>query len=185
MNKRPSTVLLCCLVSTSCVSDRPNHGPARDDLSIYRITNDQAGHEYVKAEQFLVPVGSVIVINGLEFESGSSTLTEMQKLIVQQIFNSLEEITENTVGDTNSARVAEHRKMEFEVRGCADDAGSPEANKALAEERAKAVLNFMTNLGTPPWRLKATGLATKGQKVSNVVAEDRGKLGRVEFIRRR
>jgi outer membrane protein OmpA-like peptidoglycan-associated protein len=186
MNKYPLSVLLCCLLSMSCVSrerSRPNH--ARDDLSIYRITNDQAGHEYVKAEQFLVPVGSVIVIKGLEFESGSSTLTEMQKLIVQQIFNSLEEITENTVGDTNSARVAEYKKMEFEIRGSADDAGSPEANKALAEERAKAVLNFMTNLGTPPWRLKATGLVTNGRIASNSATKDARKPGRVEFIRRR
>ena len=178
-------VLLCCLASLSCVSDRPNHGPAKDDLAIYRITNDQAGHEYVKTEQLLGPVGSVIIINGLEFEAGSSTLTEMHKHIVQQIFNSIEEITENTVGDTNTARVAEYKKMEFEIRGYPDDSGSRESNMALAQERAKAVLDLLTYLGTPPWRLKATALDAKGRIASNAAAQNRKKHGRVEFIRTR
>jgi outer membrane protein OmpA-like peptidoglycan-associated protein len=154
-------------------------------LSIYRITNDQAGHELAKTEQFLVPVGSVIVIKGLEFEPGVSTLTPTQKLIVQHVFNCLEEITENTVGDTNGTRVAEYKKMEFEIRGYADDAGSREANAALAEERAKAVLNFLTYLGTPPWRLKAKGIGVKGRVASSAVAEDRKSNNRVVFIRKR
>src|SRR5438552_15964978 len=91
---RDLAALLCCLASMSCVSpERHKQGPnlAKDDLSVYRITNDQAGHEFVKTEEFLVPVGTVIVIKGLEFEPGSSALTLMHKHIVQQIFNSLEE----------------------------------------------------------------------------------------------
>ena len=62
-----------------------------------------------------VTVGSAIIINGLEFEPGISTLTSKQKLIVQDVFNCLEEITENTLNDTYGARVAEHKKFEFET----------------------------------------------------------------------
>jgi len=128
-----------------------------------------------------VPVGTVIVIKGLEFEPGSSTLNEMHKHIVQQVFNSIEEITENTVGDTNRARVAEYKKMEFEIRGYPDKSGSRESNVALADERAKVVLDLLTYLGTPPWRLKATG----GRIASNAAAENRKKHGTVEFVRTR
>lgn len=181
-------VLLCCLSSMSCVSperSEQHHGPAKDDLSIYRITNDQVGHEFVKTEQFLVPTGSVIVIKGLKFEPGTATFTLMHRHIVQQIFNSIEEITENTVGDTNSTRVAEYKKMEFEIHGYSDNSGSREANVALSEERAKAVLDLLTYLGTPPWRLKATGLGAKRPGASTSAAEDPKKRGTVEFIRTR
>ena len=132
-----------------------------------------------------MPVGSVIVIKGLEFEPGISTLTPRQKHIVQQVFNSMEEFTENTVGDTNITRVAEFKKMEFEIRGYPDDSDGREANVALAEERANAVLNLLTHLGTPPWRLKAKGALTKDGINANVFAENRDQRGRVEFIRTR
>ena len=181
-------VLLCCLSSVGCVSHRGNHphqALAKDDLSLYRITNDQAGHELVKTEEFLVPVGSVTVINGLEFKPGISTLTSKQRLIVQQIFNCLEEITENTVGDTNRARVAEYKKMEFEIRGYPDGSGTSEAKVAISEERAKAVLNLLIYLGTPPWRLKVTGLGAKRPGNWNAAAENHKKHGSVEFVRTR
>ena len=181
-------ILLCCLSSMSCGSrGRPssNHVLAKDDLSLYRTTNDQPGHEFVKNEQFLVPVGSVIVIKGLEFDPGVSTLTRMQERIVQQVFNCLEEITENTMGDTNSTRVAEFKKMEFQIRGYADESGSGASKVALDEARVKAVMTRLTNLGTPAWRLKATGFGAEGAVASNTAAENHQKQGRVEFIRTR
>src|ERR1051325_3994042 len=134
-------IALSCLCSMSCVS----HGASGDDLDIYRITNGQAGHEFARTEQFLVPVGSIIVINGLEFEPGVSTLTARQKLIVQDVFNCLEEITENTVNDTNLARVAEHKKMRFEIRGYTD--ASDRGNATLSKDRAKAVMDWLIYLG--------------------------------------
>jgi outer membrane protein OmpA-like peptidoglycan-associated protein len=181
-------ILLCCLSSISCLSPgrhEPHHGPAKDDLSVYRVTDDQAGHEFVKTEEFLVPVGSVIVITGLEFEPGASALTRMHERIVQQIFNSIEEITENTVGDTNGTRVRELKDIQFEIRGYPDDSGGREGNVALSEERAKAVLNLLTYLGTPQWRLKATGLGAKGRSSWTASQANRKTYGRVEFVRTR
>jgi outer membrane protein OmpA-like peptidoglycan-associated protein len=153
------TVVGCWLTFASCgKSAEGTSRDASDDLKLYRATNNQPGHEFVKTEQFLVPAGSVIVIKGLEFQPGKSTLTPTQKEIVQQVFNSIEEITENTLGDSNTVRVAEFKKMEFEIRGYPDNSAGGEADVALSEARAKAVLEFLTYLGTPPWRLKAKGL---------------------------
>jgi outer membrane protein OmpA-like peptidoglycan-associated protein len=148
-------------------------------LSVYRITNDQTGHEFVKTEEFLVPVGSVVVIKGLEFERGVSTLTGRQRVIVQEVFNALEEITENTPGDTNGARVEEFKKMKFEIRGFPDDSGAGGPG-ALGEQRAKAVFDFLTYLGTPAWRLTATGFVP-----SRFGPADGKKYGSVVLIRTR
>ena len=38
-------------------------------------------------------------------------LAPTQARIVQQVFNSIEEVTENTPGDTNTARVAEFKTI--------------------------------------------------------------------------
>lgn len=155
-------VLVCGLLLASC-------GESGDGLDLYRVTNNQAGHEFVKTEQFLVPVGSVITIQRLDFAPGVSTLSPTQKTIVQQAFNSIEEITENTVGDTNAARVAEFKKMQFEVRGYSDNSGAPETDMALSAARAKTVRDLLTHLGTPPWRLTVEAMPAEEDRKSTVV----------------
>ena len=155
-------VLICGVWLASC-------GESGDGLDLYRVTNNQAGHEFVKTEQFLVPVGSVITIQGLDFVPGVSTLSPKQKRIVQQAFNSIEEITENTVGDTSKARVAEYKKMQFEIRGYSDNSGAPETDNALSGARAKTVVDLLTQLGTPPWRMKVKAMPAEHERKSMVV----------------
>ncbi len=130
----------------------------------------------MKTEQFIVPVGTAIIIKGLEFEPGVAKLTGQQERIVQQIFNSIEEVTEGISSDPDAARVAGFKKMQFEIHGYAEKADGRENNAALGEARARAVMNFLTNCGTPPWRLKARGFS------SNKVSPPK-KNGRVELVR--
>ena len=151
--------------------------------SPYLKTRDQVGHELVKTEQFVVPVGAAIRIEGLEFPSAPCTLTPRQQLILTQVFNSLEEITENTVGDTDAVRVAEFQTMTFEVRGYSAATGHRDQDKANARGCAEVAMDFLTNLGTPAWRLKATGSSKSGPGAKAAPA---GKLRagiRVEFAR--
>jgi outer membrane protein OmpA-like peptidoglycan-associated protein len=155
-------VLICGLWLAGCKE-------SGDGLDVYRVTNNQAGHEFVKTEQFLVPVGSVITIPSLAFSPGVSRLSPTQERIVQQVFNSLEEITENTVGDTNTARVAEYKKMQFEIRGYSDNSGAPETDTALAAARAKTVMNRLAHLGTPRWRLTVKAMPAEQERKSMVV----------------
>lgn len=155
-------VLICSLWLAGC-------GESGDGLDLYRVTNNQAGHEFVKTEQFLVPVGAVITIDSLNFAQGVSTLSPIQKRIVQQAFNSIEEITENTVGDTNTTRVAEYKKMQFEIRGYSDNSGATETDTALAAARANTVMNRLTELGTPAWRLTARAMPAEKGRQSTVV----------------
>jgi outer membrane protein OmpA-like peptidoglycan-associated protein len=149
----------------------------------YTKTRDQAGHEFVKTEQFVVPVGTAVIIEGLGFEPGSATLTPRQELIVQQVFNSLEEITENTVGDMDEARVREFKKMVFEIRAYSADTGDRERDARLSEERARVVLNLLTNLGTPARCLRARGVGSEDPGKGNTAAKGGRKSNSIVFVR--
>jgi hypothetical protein len=87
---------------------RSSHGPPANELGIYRIINTQAGHEFAKTEQFLVPVGSISLQRAFIRTRRFGT-HHPANANLQDVFNSLEEITENTVNDTNIVRLAEHK----------------------------------------------------------------------------
>ena len=145
--------------------------PTVEVPACYRSTRDQAGHELVKTEQFIVPVGTAVVIQGLEFDA-QCTLTAKHQLILTQVFNSLEEITENTVRDPDPARVAEYKKMKIEVRGYSGFKGLAQSEQAISRNCAETVLNFLTNLGTPAWRLEAIGLGYQSHRSPGRCAVD-------------
>ena len=178
------SVILALAPSLLQLSAQTAHlGGPKTVPDMYRITRDQAGHEWVKRKQFVVSMSESFGIRELESIPGSAVLTRVGERVVQQIFNSLEEMSENTISDPDKAQVAEFKKMEFAVRGYAGDSPKGEKDASLGERRAKAVVDFSTNLGTPPWRLHVQ--TVHGEPTSS----DDGKEGcrkasaRVEFMR--
>jgi outer membrane protein OmpA-like peptidoglycan-associated protein len=133
----------------------------RDVPALYKTTRDQAGHELVKTEDFVVPVGTTVVVKGLEFDGPPCSLSPDQERILRQVFNSIEEITENTLNDTDAARVAKFKAMKFEIRGYSTFAGDQKADRALSEDCANIVVRYLTGDGTPAWRLTAKGLGSR------------------------
>ena len=150
---------------------------------MYRITRDQAGHEWVKREQFVVSMSESFGIRELESIPGSAVITRADGRVVQQIFNSVEEMSENTISDPDPARVAEFKKMEFAVRGYAGDSPKGEKDAALGERRAKALVDFLTNLGTPPWRLHVQAMDREPTSGDKGRAECQKAPAAVEFVR--
>ena len=153
------------------------------DLSIYRAGDNQVGHQWVKTSQFLVPVGGRVAVSGLEFANGSAALTQRHQEVLAQVFNSLEEITENTVGDTNRNRVAEFRVMRFEVCGYADDTANTSTNLNLAGDRAEAVVHHLVDLGTPAWRFQIQTFAVVSRGTDRLAVAGKSGSRRVEFVR--
>lgn len=129
-----------------------------DVPAVYKSTRDQVGHELVKTEQFVVPVGTPVVVSGLEFDSAGCSLSAEQKRILAQVFNALEEITENTVNDTDLERVARFKQMKFEVRGYSTLIRNRRKDAALSQQCAEVVMNYILSLGTPRDHLEAAGL---------------------------
>jgi len=155
-----AALLLCCFLPRERLSGQAR-AAAPDVPAPYKTTRDLAEHELVKTEEFVVPVGTSVVIKGLEFSDPPCSLSSHQERILTQVFFSLEEITENTVNDTNSARVAEFEGMKFEIRGYSTFTGNKGKDKTLSKICAEAVLNYLTTQGTPAWRLRAKGLRSK------------------------
>jgi outer membrane protein OmpA-like peptidoglycan-associated protein len=92
------------------------------------------------------------------------------------VFNALEEITENTVNDTDRRRVAEFQKMRFEIRGHSTFANDPSQDKALSQQCATIVMKYLTSQGTPAWRLEAKGMGSKrtpAQKTTSGTAKNK------------
>ena len=173
-------LLLCCFLPRERLSGQAR-AAAPDVPAPYKTSRDLPEHELVKTEEFVVPVGTSVVIKGLEFAGPECSLSLDQERIMTQVFNSLEEITENTVNDTNLARVAEFKGMKFEIRGYSTFAGNKGKDKALSEICANVVLNFLTTQGTPAWRLRAKGLGSK-RSATGSTQNLRHKLA-VEFSR--
>lgn len=67
--------------------------------------------------------------------------------------------------------------MEFEIRALADSGDDGEESAAVSLRRAEAVIKFLTNLGTPTWRLRA-----KGQGAVTAAPPQKGKI---VFVRTR
>jgi len=135
----------------------------------------------VKTSEFLVPVGQAVSVRGLEFDRGEISLNGAGLKITAGIFNCLEEITENTAGNTDAARVAEFSKMEFQIQAYVDETGKREENRTLAQNRADAVMQELLRLGTPSWRLSAKGFDVRDRSAS----AGRRTRTRVEFVRTR
>lgn len=155
-----AVALIACAIPRVAWTAEPRRATP-DVPAPYKSTRDQTGHELVKTEDFVVPVGTTVAVKGLEFDGPTCTLSPDQERIMRQVFNSLEEITENTVNDTDTARVAEFKKMKFEIRGYSSFAGNPKKDKVLAEDCANVIMTYLTTDGTPAWRLTAKGLGSK------------------------
>jgi outer membrane protein OmpA-like peptidoglycan-associated protein len=67
------------------------------------------------------------------------------------------------------------------IEGHTDDQGSDSANLRLSEDRAYAVMQFLTDLGIDPARLEAVGYGEAYPIADNSTAEGRAENRRVEF----
>ncbi len=80
------------------------------------------------------------------------------------------------------ALVKNPRIKRVEVQGHTDNTGTAERNKALSEERAAAVVTWLTSHGVAGDRLVARGYGQSKPLVPNVTGGNRAKNRRVQFI---
>src|SRR5438093_7096000 len=177
-----AAMLLCCSSAREALPGQARRA-RREVPAPYTNTRDEPGHTLVKTEEFVVPKGTPVFIKGLEFDGPACSLTSHEELILTQVFNSLEEITENTVNDKDPARVAEHKGMKFDVRGHSTFAGNKRQDRILSEDCAKVVMKYLTSLGTPAWRLKAKGLGSKRSSARSTAPQNSTRKPMVDFLR--
>lgn len=108
-----------------------------------------------------------IVLHGVTFESGKSTLeaTSFEKLA--------------DVGQT----MIENPEVVIEISGHTDNRGSKKLNQKLSEDRAAAVVDYLLSLGVGKNQLKSVGYGPDKPAATNRTAEGRAENRRIEMMR--
>lgn len=109
--------------------------------------------------------GSTIVLENIFFDTDKSLLLQQSYKELLQLLTILQE----------------HPGMRIEIGGHTDSRGSNEHNLRLSENRAKAVVDFLTRKGIDPKRLQYKGYGSSIPIDSNATEEGRAKNRRVAF----
>ncbi|MEM7447702.1 MAG: OmpA family protein [Myxococcota bacterium] len=123
-------------------------------------TVNQAGCETVEE-------GTALVLEGIKFASGSSSILAESEPTLSRIVHILQNNPEITLG----------------VGGHTDSSGSVRLNRRLSEERAKSVQKWLVGRGVAESRLSARGYGSTEPIADNDTPEGRAQNRRIEFRR--
>ena len=112
-----------------------------------------------------VEVGIKIVLNNIFFDFNKATLRDESIAELNQLVRLLNETP----------------TLNIEISGHTDNVGSASYNKTLSENRAKAVVNYLTKKGISAERLEFTGYGFSQPVASNDTEEGRQQNRRTEF----
>jgi outer membrane protein OmpA-like peptidoglycan-associated protein len=113
------------------------------------------------------PTKKTLILEGVNFETGKSTLTPESEAILNGVAESL------VANDT----------IRVQVTGHTDNTGSLAVNRRLSRARADAVRNYLISKGVAEDRLTARGFGPDQPIASNRTAEGRAQNRRVELTR--
>jgi len=113
------------------------------------------------------PAPDNTVLTGVNFLSGGAELTAGSIVVLLDLANEL----------------SANPDLKLEIRGHTDATGSAEANLALSQRRATAVLNTLVDMGIDKGRLKAVGYGESQPIADNNTAAGRAANRRVEIQR--
>jgi OOP family OmpA-OmpF porin len=113
------------------------------------------------------PETSVVVLEGVNFETGSATLTPGARDVLDRVAQSL-------VGNPD---------IRVEVSGHTDSTGSRAFNVTLSEQRAEAVVSYLALRGVALSRMLARGYGPDRPLTGNDTASGRAMNRRVELAR--
>jgi outer membrane protein OmpA-like peptidoglycan-associated protein len=108
-----------------------------------------------------------IVTSGIRFDVNRATIRPESMGVINEIVNLLKQNPE----------------LRFSVEGHTDSDGNPASNQTLSEERAKAVVEKMVELGISPSRLTSKGHGQSQPIAPNSTPEGKAQNRRVEFVK--
>jgi outer membrane protein OmpA-like peptidoglycan-associated protein len=108
-----------------------------------------------------------IITYGITFDVGKSTLKPESMVEINRI----------------ATLMKENPDLKFSVEGHTDNTGNAASNQTLSDERSKAVVNKLVELGISNDRLKSTGKGQTSSIADNSTDEGRAKNRRVEFVK--
>ncbi len=102
------------------------------------------------------------------FDTGKATIKPESQPIVKQVVDMMKA----------------HPELMVAVEGHTDNVGAPASNKALSDQRARAVVAAITAQGVAPARLVASGYGQDRPVADNGSEDGRAKNRRVELVKR-
>ncbi|HUX58060.1 MAG TPA: OmpA family protein [Bacteroidales bacterium] len=112
-----------------------------------------------------VKVGKKVVLNNILFETGKSILTSGSYVELNRLFNIL----------------LDNPQMKIEISGHTDKTGSETINFKLSENRAKAVVDYLVQMGIERSRIEFRGYGSLQPIADNATSQGRAENRRVEF----
>ncbi|MBN1153449.1 OmpA family protein [candidate division KSB1 bacterium] len=140
-------------------------GSVDDGVEVRRGTSPLDASDDVILE--VETVGAKIILDGIEFASGKSAISEKSAEILNKAFTTLKAYPE----------------MEVEIQGYTDNVGRYSFNKTLSQRRADAVRKYLIDLGVDAGRIVAKGYGPDNPIDTNDTAEGRARNRRIEFVR--
>jgi flagellar motor protein MotB len=107
-----------------------------------------------------------IVLENVFFESDKAVLAEGSQKPLDQLV----------------IQLFQNKTMKIEVRGYTDNVGDEESNQKLSEDRAKAIVDYLSSKRIEKDRLSFKGFGSKDPIASNDSEEGKKKNRRVEFV---
>lgn len=114
-----------------------------------------------------VEIKQTLVLEGVNFRTGSAELLDESFSILDNVYNSLEAFP----------------VVKVEISGHTDNVGNARANMILSQERAQAVKDYLVNRGIDGARIQTRGAGESEPVASNRTAKGRAKNRRIEFKR--
>jgi len=138
---------------------------ARNDNRYY-VKNVRIAKGGVKYYDRVMQDGKIIV-NGIRFDVGKSTLKPESMGAINEIYTLMKE----------------NPDLKFSVEGHTDSQGDDAFNMKLSQERAETVMNTLIKLGISGDRLAAKGWGESKPISNNASPEDMANNRRVEFVK--
>jgi OOP family OmpA-OmpF porin len=104
----------------------------------------------------------------INFDTGKAKIQPESGPIIEQI----------------ASLLRDNEDLNLSVEGHTDNVGTPQSNKALSEERAKAVVAAVVELGVDAGRLTAIGWGQEKPIADNRTEDGRAKNRRVEIVKK-
>ena len=164
-----SAILLCSAVAAfACTNFIVGKKASADGSVICTYNCDSFG--FLQPLDFSAPgrhaAGELIAIHGWGPQASERFITEAP-------------YTYGVVGLMN-----DNPELKFEVQGHTDNTGNAAKNQTLSEQRAKAIVDKLVEMGISADRLSAVGKGQSSPLADNSTDEGRAKNRRVEFVKK-
>jgi len=139
---------------------------SNNDEDLRLIKNFRIAKGGVKYYDRVLSDGKIIV-NGIRFDVNQATIKPESNGAINEIFELMQKQSD----------------LNFSVEGHTDSDGDEALNQTLSEQRAKAVMARLINMGIPSNRLKSAGWGESKPIGENGTAEGKANNRRVEFVK--